>query len=365
MELERWLWCTTVAMSTTSPAVRSQVLSILSGLIFPSADNAARSDTSFKIRYPSVLQALIYSLATLRRSLSSSPEEDHIVVGIMSRIFRGDCVSLSPRKLTEEYGVLTSGADEEGGRQSDIRRAILVDGVLRCMQVGDEAARRWALNHIEVQTFSLIYSRHLRPSCLRFFLPLFVSHQGLLARRADHTDRDGATPHGAGNSSSSAEDCQLRQECSLAHSPREGAQRSTSVSERCADGTDYRPDEDSVRARSPHQRSSVFRTILSQTYRRNPRLGRQAGSGYFMSGWGQGRSTSWRSVRILVDRLGSHGMEGSPGKRSRRQCSSFIIASCGCASVYSDDANPLLSGQMRRLGVLDQDDQRFHERYKI
>ncbi|KAG8883201.1 hypothetical protein FRB97_007023 [Tulasnella sp. 331] len=156
MELERWLWCTTVAMSTTSPAIRPQVLSILTTLVFPPTDttatttaNNANNDASFKIRYPSILQALIYSLATLRRSLSSFPEEDRIVIGIISRIFRGDCVKLSPGKMTEEYGVLTSAADDEGGRQSDIRRAILVDGVLRCMQVGDEGARRWGLNHIE------------------------------------------------------------------------------------------------------------------------------------------------------------------------------------------------------------------------
>ncbi|KAG8998938.1 hypothetical protein FRB94_006521 [Tulasnella sp. JGI-2019a] len=149
-ELERWLWCTKVAMSTTSQAIRPQVLSILSSLVPPSSETSNTNSRSlFTIRYPSILQAFVYSLATLRRSLSSSPNEDRVVVAIISSIFRGDCVDLAPTKLTEEYGVPTSAADEEGGRQADIRRAIMVDGVLRCMQVGDEGARRWGLNHIE------------------------------------------------------------------------------------------------------------------------------------------------------------------------------------------------------------------------
>ncbi|KAG8953844.1 hypothetical protein FRC04_001474 [Tulasnella sp. 424] len=141
-ELERWLWCTKAAGSTSSTPVRRRILVILSAVLFSPAER------SFPARSPLVLQTLVRSVVMLHRSLGSEDQaENRLMHDIIIRIWRGDCGNLTAKDLTDEYGVLCTVADED--REPDLRALVLVEGVVRCMQVGTESARRWALHRLE------------------------------------------------------------------------------------------------------------------------------------------------------------------------------------------------------------------------
>lgn len=87
----------------------------------------------------------------LHRSLGSEDQaENRLMHDIIIRIWRGDCGNLTAKDLTDEYGVLCTVADED--REPELRALVLVEGVVRCMQVGTESARRWALHRLEVSS---------------------------------------------------------------------------------------------------------------------------------------------------------------------------------------------------------------------
>ncbi|KAG8894652.1 hypothetical protein FRB99_001072, partial [Tulasnella sp. 403] len=138
-ELERWLWCTKVAGCTISQT-RRRVLGILSLLLFA-------PNPPFPIRAPIVLQTIVGALAMLRRTMSPQEPEDRFLRDMITKIGRGDSGALTAKDLTDEYGVPCTAMDED--REPELRTSVIVEGVLRCMQVGSEASRRWVLHHLE------------------------------------------------------------------------------------------------------------------------------------------------------------------------------------------------------------------------
>ncbi|KAG8919843.1 hypothetical protein FRC01_001070 [Tulasnella sp. 417] len=141
-ELERWLWCTKAASSLIAPPVRRRIFVILSGILFSPAER------SFPARSPLVLQTLVRSVVMLHRSLGADDQAEHrLMHDIVVRIWRGDCGTLTAKDLTDEYGVLCTASDEDN--EPELRALVLVEGVVRCMQVGTESARRWALQRLE------------------------------------------------------------------------------------------------------------------------------------------------------------------------------------------------------------------------
>ncbi|KAG8934319.1 hypothetical protein FRC02_010176 [Tulasnella sp. 418] len=139
-ELERWQWCCHVAESGHSQ-LRQRALLILSATLF-------QQEARWATKNPASLQTLIQAIVLLPRSrLNQSDEADNqLIWNITSRIFRGDCGPLTAKELTDAYGVICSVRDEE--RELDIRNGVLIDGILRTMQVGNEANRHWALHNI-------------------------------------------------------------------------------------------------------------------------------------------------------------------------------------------------------------------------
>lgn len=95
-----------------------------------------------------MLQTLFQSVVMLRRSVSTNDPEGRLLYDMIQRIWRGECGQLAAKELTEEYGVLCTASDED--QELDLRRHVIVEGVLRCMQAGSEASRRWTLHHVEV-----------------------------------------------------------------------------------------------------------------------------------------------------------------------------------------------------------------------
>ncbi|KAG8996876.1 hypothetical protein FRB90_012614, partial [Tulasnella sp. 427] len=141
-ELERWLWCTRAVGSTTATSIRRRLLVLLSGVLFNPAER------SFPARSPLVLQALVRSVVMLHRSLGSEDQAEHrLMHDMVIRIWRGDCGSLTAKDLTDEYGVMCTASDEDN--EPELRTLVLIEGVIRCMQVGTESARRWALHRLE------------------------------------------------------------------------------------------------------------------------------------------------------------------------------------------------------------------------
>lgn len=85
----------------------------------------------------------------LHRTISAEDQAEHrLMHDMVIRIWRGDCGKLTAKDLTDEYGVVCAASDEDN--EPELRALVLVEGVVRCMQVGTESARRWALHRLEV-----------------------------------------------------------------------------------------------------------------------------------------------------------------------------------------------------------------------
>ncbi len=109
-----------------------------------------RVQLQFPIRAPGAIQSVVQQLGSLRRFTSPNTSDDRFVQELIARLWRGDCGALSAKDLTDEYGVICSASDED--RERELRNHILVEGVVRGMQMGTEASRRWALHRLEVRS---------------------------------------------------------------------------------------------------------------------------------------------------------------------------------------------------------------------
>jgi hypothetical protein len=136
------MWCCRAAGTHPSP-FRTRILSTLNELVF-------QPRPIHPIRSPIILQSLCQTLASLQRtSMVYGPVEDadaKLLWDMMARLQRGDGGALTAKDLTDEYGVHCVVADEE--REGELRKVIITEGVVRCMQSGLEGARRWALHNL-------------------------------------------------------------------------------------------------------------------------------------------------------------------------------------------------------------------------
>ncbi|KDQ15355.1 hypothetical protein BOTBODRAFT_131132 [Botryobasidium botryosum FD-172 SS1] len=136
--LERTLWCLKAASSTTHPLLLPRFLSILNTTLFPPT-------APFEFGSPGELHALVHSLLTLVKACNNSSAVDAQlpqVQSIVSRVWTGTCGPLID--LEQAYGQALTSYD----RESEVRSAIMVEGVVRSMRHGTEGHRKWVLKRL-------------------------------------------------------------------------------------------------------------------------------------------------------------------------------------------------------------------------
>lgn len=108
-------------------------------------------DATFRTDSPVILQTILQALISLLPALSSSPGELESVKALILEIWSGGSGMLSKESIEQEFGTPFSSSDTE----NDIREALAIESVLRCIACGSLKTRAWVLhNLVEVSMFS-------------------------------------------------------------------------------------------------------------------------------------------------------------------------------------------------------------------
>lgn len=140
-ELNRCLWCCSSAARASQ--CRAEIIGTMSTLLF-SRDATLRTET------PVLLQTILQALVSLLPALSSSPGELESVRALILEIWNGGSGLLLQESIEQEFGTPFSSSDAE----RDIREALAIESILRCIAYGSLKTRAWVLDNIvEVPTF--------------------------------------------------------------------------------------------------------------------------------------------------------------------------------------------------------------------
>lgn len=108
-------------------------------------------DATFRTDSPVLLQTILQALVSLLPTLSSSPGEFESVKGLVLEVWNGGSGLLSKESIEQEFGTHFSPSDTE----NDIREALAIESVLKCVAYGSLKTRTWILhNLVEVYVVS-------------------------------------------------------------------------------------------------------------------------------------------------------------------------------------------------------------------
>lgn len=108
-------------------------------------------DATFRTESPVLLQTVLQALVSLLPTLSPSSGEFEPVKGLILEIWNGGSGSLSKESIEQEFGTHFSPSDTE----NDIREALAIESVLKCIAYGSLKTRTWVLhNLVKVYTSS-------------------------------------------------------------------------------------------------------------------------------------------------------------------------------------------------------------------
>lgn len=119
---------------------RSRILGTLSYLLF-SRERPLEMDT------PLLLHTLYHGMFSLLFDLASTSGTDSECESIakwMLKVRDGECGALTREEFEREYGVRYSSKDNEQA----IREATMAEAVAKCLEIGSERSRRWALQNL-------------------------------------------------------------------------------------------------------------------------------------------------------------------------------------------------------------------------
>lgn len=119
---------------------RPRILGSLSSIVFS-------LEKPFEADGPVILQTLYHGMFALLFDLSLSPGTDgefQTLSGWILKIRDGECGPLIHEEVENEYGVRYSKYDND----NSIREAILAETVARCLEIGSEGSKRWALRQL-------------------------------------------------------------------------------------------------------------------------------------------------------------------------------------------------------------------------
>ena len=134
-ELNRCLWCCSSAARPSE--CRAEIIGVMSTLLFS-------RDATFRTETPALLQTILQALVSLLPALSSSPGELESVKAMVLEIWNGGSGLLSKESIEQEFGIPFSSSDTE----HDIREALAIESVLRCIAYGSLKTRAWVLHNL-------------------------------------------------------------------------------------------------------------------------------------------------------------------------------------------------------------------------
>jgi len=147
-ELNRCLWCCSSAARPSQ--CRAEIIGTMSTLLFS-------RDATFRTETPVLLQTIIQALVSLLPALSSSPGESESVKALIYEVWNGGSGLLSKESIEQEFGTPFPSSDTE----PDIREALAIESVLRCLAYGSLNTRAWVLhNLVEVSILSRSNVKH-------------------------------------------------------------------------------------------------------------------------------------------------------------------------------------------------------------
>jgi len=101
-------------------------------------------DATFRTETPVLLQTILQALVSLLPALSSSPGEQESVKALILEIWNGGSGLLLRGSIEQEFGTPFSSSDTE----HDIREALGIEGVSRCVAYGSLNTRTWVLHNL-------------------------------------------------------------------------------------------------------------------------------------------------------------------------------------------------------------------------
>ncbi|KAF9653663.1 hypothetical protein BDM02DRAFT_3135161 [Thelephora ganbajun] len=141
-ELNRCLWCCSSAARPSQ--YRAEIIGAMSTLLFS-------RDATFRTETPVLLQTILQALVSLLPTLSSSPGELESVKGLILEVWNGGGGLLLKESIEKEFGTPFSTSDTE----HDIREALAVESVLRCIAYGSLKTRAWVLHNLVEEYWSV------------------------------------------------------------------------------------------------------------------------------------------------------------------------------------------------------------------
>lgn len=136
------MWCCKAGCIPASP-VRSRVLGTLSNLLVSSSPLQDADPLSLQ----NILQGLQLLLHSFGVYAHGFDVDAKVVHEVCAHLLSGECGQLNVNDVRQEYSADWSSVDTE----ESIRKQIVAEGVVRCMQLGSESLRRWILHEsIEV-----------------------------------------------------------------------------------------------------------------------------------------------------------------------------------------------------------------------
>ena len=134
-ELDRCLWCCSAAARPSQ--FRAEIIGAVSTLLFS-------RDATFRTESPALFQTILQALISLLPTLSSSPGEFESVKGLILEVWNGGSGLLSKESIQQEFGTPFSSPDIE----NDIREALAIESVLKCVAYGPLKTRAWVLHNL-------------------------------------------------------------------------------------------------------------------------------------------------------------------------------------------------------------------------
>ena len=101
-------------------------------------------DATFRTDSPVLLQTILQALVSLLPATSSSPGELESVKSFVLEIWNGGSGLLSKESIEQEFGTPFSPSDTE----CDIREALAIESVLKCIAYGSPKTRAWVLHNL-------------------------------------------------------------------------------------------------------------------------------------------------------------------------------------------------------------------------
>ncbi|KAJ6614617.1 hypothetical protein B0H10DRAFT_2165084 [Mycena sp. CBHHK59/15] len=168
--MERCQWCCKAALMPHSP-LRLRIMRALRILLDP-------AEFAYQATTPASIHTLASGLFSLLPTLNGSGEEHTILRDAIAQLLARGCGELDIAAVEEDFNALFVGQDSH----HNVRKALVLDALARCLENGAESTRRWLLENavelylLTLATFTRTFLAILRAKPRRAHDAEFVVH---------------------------------------------------------------------------------------------------------------------------------------------------------------------------------------------